>query len=55
MVPPEFAADPAGYLDLVCGEMLAACAPHARWVDLFCERGAFSVDARLSPVANEPP
>jgi serine/threonine protein kinase len=24
--------------------MLAACAPHARWVDAFCEDGAFSVD-----------
>ncbi|MFK5582890.1 imidazolonepropionase [Serinicoccus sp. LYQ131] len=25
------------YLDLVCGEMLTACAPYARWVDVFCE------------------
>ncbi len=25
------------YLRLVTGEMLAACAPHARWVDAFCE------------------
>jgi imidazolonepropionase len=32
------------YLHLVCGEMVAACAPHARWVDVFCERGAFDVD-----------
>jgi imidazolonepropionase len=24
--------------------MLAACAPHARWVDVFCERGAFGAD-----------
>ncbi|MEO6702581.1 MAG: imidazolonepropionase [Jatrophihabitantaceae bacterium] len=31
------------YLGLVCGPMLAACAPHARWVDVFCERGAFDV------------
>ena len=23
------------------GPMLAACAPHAKWVDVFCERGAF--------------
>jgi imidazolonepropionase len=44
VVPPEFAADPAGYLDLVCGPMLAACAPHARWVDVFCEDGAFGAD-----------
>src|SRR5580658_10739864 len=26
VVPPEFAGDPAGYVDLVCGPMLAACA-----------------------------
>ena len=44
VVPPEFEADPAGYVDLVCGQMLAACAPHARWVDVFCEQGAFDGD-----------
>ena len=32
------------YVGLVCGDMLAACAPHARWVDVFCEQGAFDVD-----------
>ncbi len=41
VVPAEFAADHAGYVSLVCGEMLAACAPAAKWVDVFCERGAF--------------
>ena len=30
-------ADRAEYLSLVTGDMLAACAPHARWVDVFCE------------------
>lgn len=30
-------ADPAEYLDLVTGPMLQACAPHARWIDVFCE------------------
>jgi imidazolonepropionase len=44
VVPAEFAADRAAYVDLVCGPMLAACAPHARWVDVFCERGAFGAD-----------
>jgi imidazolonepropionase len=44
VVPAEFEADPGGYVDLVCGAMLAACAPHARWVDVFCERGAFGRD-----------
>jgi imidazolonepropionase len=33
--------DPDAYTRLVCDEMLAAAAPHARWVDVFCERGAF--------------
>ncbi len=44
VLPPEFASDAAGYVDLVCGDMLAACAPLARWVDVFCERGAFGAD-----------
>ena len=41
VVPPEYADDPAGYVDVVTGAMLDACAPHARWIDVFCERGAF--------------
>ncbi|MFC3994492.1 imidazolonepropionase [Nocardiopsis sediminis] len=45
VVPAEYADDPAGYLDLVTGPMLDACAPHARWIDVFCERGAFDADA----------
>lgn len=44
VVPPEFAGDADGYVDLVCGEMLEACAPLARWCDVFCERGAFDAD-----------
>jgi len=32
------------YVDLVCGEMLEACAPHARWIDVFCDTGAFTVE-----------
>jgi imidazolonepropionase len=44
VVPAEFAADPAAYVDLVRGPMLDACAPYCRWADVFCERGAFSAD-----------
>lgn len=36
-VPPEMRDDRDAYVDLVTGEMLAACAPHARWIDVFCE------------------
>jgi imidazolonepropionase len=35
----------ADYVDLVTGYMLDACAPYARWADVFCEEGAFDVDA----------
>ena len=41
VVPPEFADDPDGYVALVCGPMLDACAPLADWCDVFCEEGAF--------------
>lgn len=44
VVPAEFADDRDAYVDLVCGDMLAACAPHARWVDVFIDSGAFTVD-----------
>jgi imidazolonepropionase len=44
VVAPEFADDPAGYVAQVTGEMLDVCAPHARWVDAFCEEGAFDGD-----------
>jgi imidazolonepropionase len=37
VVPPEWRADRAGYLDLVTGEMLRSAAPYARWIDVFCE------------------
>lgn len=44
VVPAEFEADPDAYVDLVRGEMLAACAPRCRWIDAFCEVGAFTAE-----------
>ncbi|MGJ7417099.1 imidazolonepropionase [Streptomyces cinereoruber] len=44
IVSPDYADDPAAYVDLVTGEMLDACAPYAHWVDVFCEKGAFDGD-----------
>jgi imidazolonepropionase len=35
VVPPG--ADRDAYVESVIGEMLTACAPHARWIDVFCE------------------
>jgi imidazolonepropionase len=44
VVPVEYADDPDGYVALVTGEMLDACAPYAHWIDVFCDRGAFDAD-----------
>jgi imidazolonepropionase len=42
LVPEGVSADE--YVALVCGEMLTACRPYVRWIDVFCERGAFDAD-----------
>jgi len=44
VVPAEYAERPDDYVDLVCGPMLEACAPHSTWADVFIERGAFDID-----------
>lgn len=44
VVPPEFHSDQQGYVDLVTGPMLTAVRLHAKWIDVFCERGAFDAD-----------
>ena len=42
VVAPEFSSHADAYVDLVVGEMLNACAQHASWIDVFCDRGAFT-------------
>ncbi len=44
VVPAEYADRRDEYVELVAGEMLHACAPYSRWIDVFCERGAFDRD-----------
>ncbi len=44
LVPPEYEGRADEYVDLVRGPMLEACAPHSRWIDVFCEIGAFDAD-----------
>lgn len=44
VVPPEYEGRADEYVELVCGEMLEACRPYARWIDVFCEDGAFDSD-----------
>src|SRR5215213_1706982 len=43
-VPSEYEGRADEYVELVCGAMLDACAPYARWIDVFCEAGAFDAD-----------
>jgi imidazolonepropionase len=45
VVPAEYRERPDDYVALVTGPMLEACAPKARWCDVFCEEGAFGEDA----------
>ena len=44
-IPPEFKGNKDGYLNLVCGEMMEKIASEnlADYVDVFCEKGYFSV------------
>ena len=44
VVPDEFEGRGDDYVDLVCTRMLDAVKPYARWIDAFCEAGAFDPD-----------
>jgi imidazolonepropionase len=45
VVPAEFTDRPDEYVALVTGEMLAAAVgAGAKWIDVFCDRGAFDAD-----------
>jgi imidazolonepropionase len=44
VVPSEYADDVVAYVELVTGPMLEVSRPYARWIDVFCEDGAFDAD-----------
>ncbi len=44
VVPVEYKKNPKDYVDLVTGPMLDAVTPFSKWIDVFCDKGAFSVD-----------
>jgi imidazolonepropionase len=44
VVPLEFKENAEAYVDLVKNEMLTEAAPHSKWIDVFCDRGAFNVE-----------
>ena len=43
-MPTEYKNAPEDYVAMVCGPMLDAVAPYSKWIDVFCDRGAFSPD-----------
>lgn len=44
VVPPEYKADPEAYVALVIDEIIPAAVGKAKWIDVFCEEGAFDED-----------
>jgi imidazolonepropionase len=44
VVPKEYAGKEDDYVKLVCGEMLEQAKPYSKWIDVFCDRGAFDAD-----------
>jgi imidazolonepropionase len=44
VVPSEYSGREDKYVELVTGEMLDSVLPYAKWIDVFCDQGAFDVD-----------
>jgi imidazolonepropionase len=44
VVPREYKGRADDYIDHVCTRMLERTRQHARWIDAFCEKGAFSAE-----------
>ena len=51
VVPPEFDGRADDYVHHVCTDMLQAALPHSRWIDCFCEVGAFDADQTRAVLA----
>lgn len=44
VIPAEYESNRGDYVNLVKNEMLNAVLPHAKWIDVFCDQGAFTID-----------
>ena len=44
VVPSDYSGREDKYVELVTGEMLDSVLPYAKWIDVFCDQGAFDVD-----------
>ena len=42
VVPVEYKEAADDYVELVCNQMLTEVKPYAKWIDVFCDKGAFT-------------
>ena len=42
VVPVEYKEAADDYVELVCNQMLTEVRPYAKWIDVFCDKGAFT-------------
>jgi imidazolonepropionase len=44
VVPSEYKGKADEYVDLICEQMITQVKPYAKWIDVFCDKGAFTTD-----------
>ena len=44
VVPSEYKGEADEYVDLICEQMITQVKAHAKWIDVFCDKGAFTTD-----------
>ena len=44
VVPSEYKGNADEYVDLICEQMITQVKPYAKWIDVFCDKGAFTTD-----------
>ena len=44
VVPSEYKGKADEYVDLICEQMITQVKPYAKWIDVFCDNGAFTTD-----------
>ena len=44
VVPSEYKGKADEYVDLICEQMITQVKAHAKWIDVFCDKGAFTTD-----------
>ena len=44
VVPSEYKGKADEYVDLICEQMITQVRPYAKWIDVFCDKGAFTTE-----------